>query len=272
MDLRVLLFAFLVASIAGLAFGIVPALEARRSDFSGILRSASITTTAGRAHLRHRGLLVILQTALAAILVAGAALLANSVLRLANVQPGFDPSNVVWVDVSLPERAYAGPAAKVLYFDALLERLKASAGTGAAGLIQGRPLGGGNSVTTVAPEGELPLQGQQSPRVPAHVVAPGYFSVLRIPLLDGRDFNADDDRRPPESRLQPRLADRFWPGERGRPSTLASDELPPTPPLKLSASSKTCGNGSMTPDPFYRAYGQLPAPPPSWCATTGDPH
>jgi len=214
-DLRVLLFAFLVASVSGLVFGVLPALQARRTDFSSVLRSASSNTTAGRAHLRQRGVLVVLQTALAAMLVVGAALLANSVLRLANVPPGFDPSNVVWVDVSLPERAYAGPAAKVLYFDALLERLNASAGTGAVGLIQGRPLGGGNSVTTVAPEGELPLQGQQSPRVPAHVVAPGYFSVLRIPLLDGRDFNADDRSTSSRVAIVSRaFADRFWPGER----------------------------------------------------------
>jgi len=212
-DLRVLLFAFLVASAAGLAFGIVPALEARRSDFSSILRSAP--ATAGRAHLRQRGLLVVLQTALAVMLVVGAALLANSVLRLANVRPGFDPSNVVWVDVSLPERAYAGPAAKVLYFDALLARLGASSGTGSVSLVQGRPLGGGNSVTTVAPEGQLPAQGQQSPRVPAHVVAPGYFSALRIPLIDGRDFNAADRSTSSRVAIVSRaFADRFWPGER----------------------------------------------------------
>ena len=261
-DPRVLLFAFVVASLAGLAFGIVPALGARRSDFSS-LRSASITTTAGRSPLRQRGWLVVLQTALAAMLVAGATLLANSVLRLANVPPGFDPSNVVWVDVSLPERAYSSPAARMLYFDTLLERLGARSGTESVSLIQGRPLGGGNSVTTVAPEGQLPAEGQQPPRVPAHVVAPGYFSVLRIPFIDGRDFNAADRSTSSRVAIVSRaFADRFWPGERAIGRRLWVGRIvADAPPVEIVGVVEDVRQYMLDEAPvpmLYRAFTQIP--------------
>jgi putative ABC transport system permease protein len=192
-DVLVLLFAFGVAAAAGLVFGIAPALGTRRASVSAVLRGGSNAVTPGRRHLRQRAALVVLQTAMAAMLVAGAALLANSLRHLANVDPGFDPSNVAWLDVSLPERAYSGAAPKVAFFDAVVREARARPGLDSVAVVQGRPLGGGNAVASVAAEGRAPAEGEQPARVPFHVVSPGYFATLRIPVLDGRDFS-DEDR------------------------------------------------------------------------------
>ena len=213
-DVRVLLFAFAVAMISGLVFGAGPAWRARRTNFTAVLRGSS-TATAGRPQLRQRALLVVVQTAMAAMLVAGAALLANSLRHLSNVDPGFDPSNVAWLDLSLPERSYPGAAPKIAFFDELLRRTRSLPGLESIAVVQGRPLGGGNSIASVAAEGRLPANGEQPARVPFHVVSPGYFQTMRIPILDGRDFSESDRATSERMAVVSRaFADRFWPGER----------------------------------------------------------
>ena len=214
-DARVLLFAFLIATLAGLVFGALPALDARRSNPGSVLRGSSSFATLLGGRIRHRAVLVVLQTAIATILAVSALLLANSAFRLSRVNPGFDPSNVVWLDVNLPERAYPGAAPKAQFFDELLVRARAIADVRAVSVIQGRPLGGGNSISTVAPEGHLPAEGEGAARVPFHVVAPGYFSALRIAQIDGRDFGAGDRAGAPRVAIVSRaFAERFWKGQR----------------------------------------------------------
>ena len=214
-DARLLLFTIAIAVAAGTAFGLVPAFDALRASPGTSLRGTAANLTASRPRLRLRSALVVLQTSMAIVLLTGAALLANSVWRLSRVAPGFDPANVVWLDVSLPERLYPGPAPKVIFFDELIARARAVPGVVAASVILGRPLGGGNGVSTVAAEGSLPQAGAPTPRVPFHVIAPGYFDTLAIPRLDGRDIaDADTATAPRVGIVNRAFADRFWPGER----------------------------------------------------------
>ena len=214
LDAGVLAFAFVAATAAGLLFGVMPALIARRSDFAGILRASASSMTPGRSGVNQRSALVVIQTAIAVMLIAGAGLMANSVYRLSRVDPGFNPSNVVWMDISLPERGYTGAPPKIAFFDDLARRASSTPGILSIGVIQGRPLGGGNAVSTVAPEGRLPADGE-SPRVPFHVVSPGYFASLEIDRVDGRDFNADDRATSTRVAIVSRaFADRFWPSQR----------------------------------------------------------
>jgi predicted permease len=262
-DVRVLLFAFGVAAAAGMVFGLAPALGTRRANLSAVLRGASGTMTAARSQLRQRALLVVLQTAMAAMLVSGAALLANSVRHLAGVDPGFDPSNVAWLDISLPERAYPGAAPKVAFFDALLRASRDRPGLEAVAVVQGRPLGGGNAVTSVAAEHRPPATGEQPARVPFHVVSPGYFAALRIPLLDGRDFSETDrgttDRVAIVSRA---FADRLWPGERAVGKRFWMGRIGPDAPLvEVAGVVEDVRQYSLADAPVpmvYRALAQVP--------------
>jgi len=262
-DLRVLLFAIAAAMTSGLLFGIAPALAARRTDFSTLLRGASVTITAGRSHLRQRGMLVVVQTAIATLLVAAAALLSNSVRHLWLVDPGFDPANVVWLDVSLPERVYPGAAPKAAFFDALLRASHGAPGLESVAAVQGRPLRGGNAMSTVAPEGRAPAAGDQPARVPFHVVSPGYFGTLGIPLVDGRDFSDDDRSSSARVAIVSRaFAERFWPGERavGRRFWMGriAPDAPVTEVVGVAGDVRQYGL-DQAPEPIvYRPLAQVP--------------
>jgi predicted permease len=214
LDGRVLAFTIALTTLAGLLFGLMPAIGAARARPTLDLHSTAPTLSAARTHVRARGALVVLQVALALTLVTGAGLVGTSLIQLGRVAPGFDARGVVWMDVTLPAR-YADAAARLGFFDTLLTRLRATSGVDAAGAIAGRPLGGGNAVATMHPEGALPPDGQQVARVPYHAVSPGYFAAMRIPILNGRDVRDDDVAASPRVAIVSRsFAEQFWPGER----------------------------------------------------------
>ena len=262
-DVRVLLFAFGISSAAGILFGLSPAHGARRADLTTALRGTSAAMTAGRLQMSLRNSLVVLQTAIAMMLVVGAALLGTSVIRLSHVDAGFDPTNVVWMDVTLPERSYAGGPAKADFFENLTARANAIAGVEAIGVIQGRPLGGGNAVASVAAEGRLPGAGHEVPRVPFHVISPGYFDALHIARIDGRDFGSSDRATSPRVAVVSRsFANQFWPGERavGRRFWMGrvAADAPLTEVIGVVEDVRQYALGSTPVPMVYRALTQVP--------------
>ena len=214
-NVRVLAFALGVSAIAGAAFGLVPALDLLRPSSSNWLRQQTSTATTARPRVRLRQMLVVTQTAIAFVLLVGAGLMAQSVVRLSRVDPGFNAANVVWMDIALPDRTYPGAATKLAFFDDVLTHLRGVPGVQQAGGIQGRPLESGNAVATMAPERRPPATGEEAPRLPYHGITPGYFEALGIRRLDGRDFGSDDVATAPRVAIVSRaFADRFWPTER----------------------------------------------------------
>jgi len=212
---RVLAFALGVSAIAGAAFGLVPALDLLRPSSSNRLRHQTSTATTARSRVRLRQTLVVTQTAVAFVLLVGAGLMAQSFVRLSRVDPGFNAANVVWMDISLPDRTYPGAATKLAFFDDVLTHLRAVTGVEQAGGIQGRPLESGNAVATMAPERRPPAAGEEAPRLPYHGITPGYFEALGIARLDGRDVGPGDVATAPRVAVVSRaFADRFWPNER----------------------------------------------------------
>jgi putative ABC transport system permease protein len=209
-DARVLGFALGLSLLTGIVFGLAPARTALRSGLTGSLRESGIALTSGRSRTRFRSTLVVVQTSLALVLLVGAGLLMNSLLRLSRVDPGFDARNVVWLDVRLPDRYEE--AERRVFFDALLARMEAVPGVRSVGGIQGKPLDRNRSVTNVLPEGETLAQAEGAPRTSWTVVTPGYFDALGISLLAGRTFTADDGPGGPDVVVVSRaFADRFWP-------------------------------------------------------------
>ena len=261
-DARVLAFSVGLSLGAGLLFGLTPALDAVRAGLAGGLREATRSLTGPRVHTRLRSVLVVVQISLALTLLTGAALLANSLVRLGRVDPGFDSKDVVWLDVTLPER-YANAAARLAFFSDLLEQARAVTGVVDAGAIGGRPLGGGNAIATMQPEGTLPADGQQVPRFPFHTVMPGYFAAMGIPLIDGRDVS-DDDGTTRVAVVSRSLAQRFWPGERavGRRFWMGrvGAEAPLTEVVGVAGDVLQYGLG-RAPEPIvYRPAAQVPVP------------
>jgi putative ABC transport system permease protein len=193
LDPRVLLFSGLVAVLTGVLFGLAPAWHARRVDLQGTLKEAGRGATSSRAGLRQG--LVIAEVALTFVLLVGAGLLLLSFHRLLQVNPGFAVDRVLTFRLNPPEDKYQTDERQILFYHALLEKLRALHGVQAASLAsQTTPLheGGWDMLFLIEGRPEPPTHLQPSLQV--HLIAPDYFRVMGIPLLQGRDFTEQDNR------------------------------------------------------------------------------
>jgi len=192
LDASVLGFAGAVTLLAGLLFGLAPALRARRADLAGALHSLGGRSSDSLGSRRLQAGLVVAQVALSLVLLIGAGATLQSLARLHAVDPGFVGERVVTASWSLPRTGYEEPGSWRGFYDALLERVRDLPGTVAAGAIDGLPLASAND-TEVYPEGRPPERQADRTYAQVRSATPGYFEALSIPLLAGRGFESRDD-------------------------------------------------------------------------------
>lgn len=190
LDLGVLGFALGVSLLAGLAAGVAPAWRVSRPDLATLLRGAGERTAAGSARQRLRSVLVVAETALAVVLVAGAALLLRSLAALSRLDPGLEPAGVLTAQVSLPASRYPGAAEVEGFYDRLLERLRALPGVRSAALVNSLPMR--DSIRLILVSG--PWQPPNVEPVVADIVmvTPDFFATLGNPVVRGRPFTEAD--------------------------------------------------------------------------------
>ena len=211
-DSAVLAFSMAVSVIAGLVFGIVPAIISSRPDLTVFLRDAGRDGRGGGARGRLRAALVAAQVALALVLLAGAGLAIRSFQRLMHVDPGFRTANVMTFDLSLPQAAYANDASQTQFFRDYTARIRQLPGVAAAGAIVIPPVtrdGFGGSFTIYG-RPEDANEGNAQVRS----ATPGYMEALSIPLKAGRFFTDNDDEGGPRvAIISETAARRYWPNE-----------------------------------------------------------
>jgi putative ABC transport system permease protein len=213
-DRTVLLVTLLIAIGTGIAFGIVPGLASGKVDLTESLKEGGRGSTTGRRHNRLRNALVIGEVALALVLLTGAGLLLKSFVRLGDVNPGFNPEQVLTSEISLPALRYPDKKAQADFFTELQRRVAALPGVKHAGLTTILPMSGINSDCSFKIEGRPMAATQPSPDEEDRFVSPDYFQTLEIPLLHGRFFNAADKLdAPPVVIINQALAQRYWPNE-----------------------------------------------------------
>ncbi|MGH7575006.1 MAG: ABC transporter permease [Longimicrobiales bacterium] len=189
MDARVLTFALLLTALTGLAFGITPALRAARA---GSFTAARRAVTAERGETRLRSVVQALQIALAVVLLTGAGLLGRSFVEIMRVDPGFDPADLLVVSYGLPSARYPDQTQRGAFHRAVDKRLRALPGVEAVSWNgMGVPPRIGY-LEPVAPEAEGGTTISASRYLPFAMVDSAYFSVLRIPIVQGRTFSATD--------------------------------------------------------------------------------
>jgi len=197
LDLGVLAFALGVSVVTGLLFGLAPALQGSRVNVLRTLNDASAMSMGGFRFMRGnrlRGILVGAEVALAIVLLAGAGLLIRSFTTLVNVDPGYDPANVLTAQVSLPQTKYGSPETQRVFWDRLLDQVQAMPGVRAAGTTNMLPLLPGNIIFSFGIEGEpQPSNPQDLPRASMRMVTPGYVDAMGLRLVEGRGFS-DQDR------------------------------------------------------------------------------
>jgi len=192
MDVPVLLFGLASSIIAGVLFGLAPAIRASRIDLIDTLKDAG-KSTEGRGRHGLRNVLVSVELALAFVLVAGAGLLGNSFLHLLNVNSGFDPNNVLTVSTYVYGTRYQKPEEELAYYKQVWDRLRATPGVESVGMVSTLPLGGSFDRSAIHIEDRRLQNPAQAPSPDRYSVSPDYFHVMRIPLLRGRSFT-DQDR------------------------------------------------------------------------------
>ena len=229
-DWRVLLFAAAASVLTGIAFGLVPALQASRTDLQEALKEGGRGGGAGRG--KFRGALVVTEVALTLVLLVGAGLLIRSFERLQRVDPGFTYQHLLKFNTTLPARKYPGEQPQINFTREVLSKLGALPGVEGAAVSSGLPLGFNGWQTPFLVDGRPQPPSSQAPSMDVTAVSPGYFRAMGIPLLKGRDFTEEDDRRwVDEKSLQGRdegaravaglnaiivdeeFARRYWPGE-----------------------------------------------------------
>jgi predicted permease len=209
-DARVLAFTFAVCTIAGVVFGLAPAVIGSRGDIlQGLKLAGRGSATSGTPSLRRR--LVTAQIALALVLAIGAGLMFRTLDRLRAFDPGFRLDGLLTVTISLPPDLLTGQTADKAtpYLRALLDRVKTVRGVDSAGLTWDVPLIDVWLQTRV----RIVDRDDDPVLVRRHMASPDYFRTLGIPLLEGRDFSARDDRSASQqvAIISRQFADRYWP-------------------------------------------------------------
>jgi putative ABC transport system permease protein len=182
-DARVLLFALSVSILTGLLAGTLPAVRASRSDLNDVLKEGGRGN--GAVGIGTRRVLIVCEVALSLVLLMGAGVMVQTLLALRHGDTGFDPKNVLTMNMWLVGPRYPTPAQRSTFFDAALERIRALPGVDAAGTIDDLPLNEGSAQT-------LSLEGYPPQRDPVAVqvrqISPGYLRAMGIPVLRGRDI------------------------------------------------------------------------------------
>jgi putative ABC transport system permease protein len=213
LDRRVLGFTLALTALSVLLSSLVPALRASRPELAAALGEGGARTGGGSAQTRLRALLVVGETALALMLLAGAGLLVRSLGELLAVDPGFDPEHVLTASLSLPERSYPDEAQAVAFVDRLLERVAALPGVVEAGRVWTLPFGGSAAIFSFRIEGQPPPEPGSEPDAGFQAADTGYFRALRIPLLAGRWIEpADRDDAPDVALVNRAFAETFFDG------------------------------------------------------------
>jgi putative ABC transport system permease protein len=187
----VLLFACVVALASGLLFGVIPAVAGAGTSLTESLKEGGRTGTASRGG-RVRHALVVIEMALALVLLVGAGLLVRSFMTLMRVDPGFDPSRTVTMKVTLPSASYQQEGQSAAFFDRLFARLDTLPGVQASGGVSYLPLNGLGAATSFFIEGQEKARKGDEPVSDVRVVTHDYFKAMGIPLLRGRLFDSRD--------------------------------------------------------------------------------
>ncbi len=213
-DLRVLGSALLASLLTGLVFGLAPALAVSRGDACAALKEGGRSTAAGARHGRLRGLLVVFEVALALALTVGAGLLLKGFLRLQQVNPGFNARGVLIAGLNLSSARHSTPQKRLEFHREFLNRLEATPGVKAAGIVTALPLSGINMGAAIHIEGRAEPRPDEAPTVWWRSATAGYFRALEIPLRRGRLFTEHDNENSERVALvNEAMARRFWPGE-----------------------------------------------------------
>jgi putative ABC transport system permease protein len=232
LDSRVLAFTAAISALTGISFGLISLRRFLRTEGTGSIRSEGGNYGGTPARTRLRGCLVVSEVALVTLLLVGTGLLTRSFWRMSQVDPGFNPQNVVAVDVSLGGRTYTNGEAMVGFVERLLPRLATLPGAQIAATVNGLPLDPARENMDI----EFAVEGHPSPALGDRLItglrqaSPAYFKTMEIPVVQGRSFTEHDNLAGPEVAIvNEQFARSFFPGEQPLGKRISSPDFGSAP-------------------------------------------
>ena len=217
-DRTALLFTFFLSLLSGVLFGLAPALRVSGLNLHATLKDAS-RGTAGASAVWGRGnnlrrLLVISELALCVMLLIGAGLLIRSFVRLENVSPGFNPSHVLTLELTMSGPRYKDPQVVIATYRQLWNRLEGLPGVTASGAVTSLPLSQMFAWGPITVEGRVPPPGENFINADQRIISGHYFEAMEIPLRSGRFFNEQDTPTSPKVIvIDEYMAQQLWPNQ-----------------------------------------------------------
>ena len=277
LNTRVLAFTLVVSVVTALLFGILPALQASRPDLTTAFKDGDRSTTASPARLLLRSSFVVLQISLAVVLLTGAGLLINSLVRVSRVEAGFNPNGLTTFQMNFTGQQFFHQTGNVTPSGSLEFELTPRIETTATDIRQRlRQLPGVEAVTAIADT--LPLAGARTynftmrdasapPSENSDLtaewlpIAPDYFSVIQAPVLRGREFTENDRRGGmPVALINATMARKYWPNDDPLGKTIAVQFFNDVPREIVGIVADVRSNITTTeaPPQIYVPFGQLP--------------
>jgi putative ABC transport system permease protein len=214
LDLRVLGFTMSVSVLTGIIFGLVPALQLSKTDLNDSLKESDRGGTSSIRSGRIRNLLVISEVALALMLLISGGLLMKSFTKVLQIEPGFNPHNVLTAQLALTYGKYSNAESQIPFFKQVIEHTKNLPGVEAVAGTNILPMTSGESSTIFNIEGRPAPPENQLPWANFRWITPDYFRTMGISLLKGRDLTERDDQNAPKVLIiNERMARQYWPNE-----------------------------------------------------------
>jgi putative ABC transport system permease protein len=261
-DGGVVVFTAIIAVVTGLVFGLVPAIESSRPNLNETLKDGGRGTSVGGRRGRLRSGLVVLETALALVLLIGATLMMRSFLHLRHLHPGFDTTTQLTTRLYLSEDRYPTIASRVAFFRAALDRLRNTPGVEAVAAVNYIPLSGSNTGSSFEVEGQ-PTEPGRSPIASWRQITRDYFRTMGMREPRGRVFTDAEafDSTARVAIVNQAMADRFWPNQEALGRRFSSGVGPETIWLTVVGvvpTVKLFGLDSPVENQFYLPYAFAP--------------
>jgi predicted permease len=213
LDLPVLLFACAITLGAGLIAGLAPVIAAGNPDLTAALKEGARLSGGGRHRQSMRNVLVVAEVALTFVLAFGSGLLLRSLIAAQNADPGYDPRHALSFSLALPASAYKNPEAISQFHSGLLTSLRTLPGVTDASTVFCGPGAGDCGDWWYSIAGRAVPSRNEVPFAFTNTADAGYFRMMRIPVLQGREFNDSDRTGPDVAVVNQTLARRWWPNE-----------------------------------------------------------
>jgi putative ABC transport system permease protein len=262
LDGNVLAFTLIVSLIAPLAFGLTPALRTSKEDVSESLKQGSLRTGAGRSGQRTRSFLVTAQVSLALMLMVVAGLLVRSVINLEQRELGFEPAGVLTMRITLPETKYETDEQRRQFFRDVTGRLATLPAVQATALTTERPAVSSGPNQAFAIAGRSYADDLERPTARSVTVDPSFLSLMRIPIIRGRGFTAQDTEESfPVALVSQEAARRYWANEDpvGQRIRIGEDDAAPWVQIVGVVADVRSNQDIERPDPqIYSPFAQEP--------------